>query len=155
MSEITTISPTSQISGSSAQAAQPLPKQRASEQETKSAPQETAKFPNNLPYTSPILVNDTVTGALVQQWRDPGTGEDLYQIPSRSAQLYGLAQERTERAQPDRTAENDATSRIAASVIRPSDVQATINQTQKERADDDGQRKTGASEASKPVSMVA
>ncbi|WP_156612494.1 hypothetical protein [Paramagnetospirillum marisnigri] len=45
-------------------------------------------------YSSPIFTVDTLTGALVQVWRDSKTGETLSQSPSKAALLYGDAQGR-------------------------------------------------------------
>lgn len=43
-------------------------------------------------YSSPIFTVDTLTGALVQVWRDSKTGETLSQSPSRTALLYDKTQ---------------------------------------------------------------
>ena len=48
---------------------------------------------SNVYYPSPITTLDPVTGALIQEWRDPGTGDELYQSPTRTALLYGKAQD--------------------------------------------------------------
>jgi len=44
-------------------------------------------------YPSPVTTTDPVTGALIQEWRDPTTGDELYQSPTRAAQLYGKSQD--------------------------------------------------------------
>lgn len=46
-------------------------------------------------YPSPVTTTDPVTGALIQEWRDPTTGDELYQSPTRAAQLYGKSQDST------------------------------------------------------------
>ncbi len=50
---------------------------------------------NALYYPSPITTVDPVTGALIQEWRDPNSGDELYQSPTRAALLYGKAQDPT------------------------------------------------------------
>lgn len=45
-------------------------------------------------YSSPIVTIDAITGALIQEWRDPQTGAELYQSPSQTALLYEQAQSR-------------------------------------------------------------
>jgi hypothetical protein len=45
-------------------------------------------------YSSPILAVDSITGALVQEYRDTKTGAELYQSPSQVSLLYGQAQTR-------------------------------------------------------------
>lgn len=43
-------------------------------------------------YSSPVVTVDAVTGALIEEWRDSQTGNELYQSPTRTALLYGQAQ---------------------------------------------------------------
>jgi hypothetical protein len=45
-------------------------------------------------YSSPIFTVDTLTGALVQVWRDSSTGEQISQSPTKVALLYGDTQGR-------------------------------------------------------------
>ncbi len=44
-------------------------------------------------YASPIFTIDPLTGAFIEEWRDPQTGAELYQSPSRVALLYGKSQD--------------------------------------------------------------
>jgi hypothetical protein len=44
-------------------------------------------------YTSPIITVDAVTGVTILEYRDPQTGDELYQIPSRVTQQYQRAQQ--------------------------------------------------------------
>jgi hypothetical protein len=41
-----------------------------------------------LVYSSPVIALDAVTGAMIWQYRDSSSGEQLYQSPSRTALLY-------------------------------------------------------------------
>lgn len=43
-------------------------------------------------YSSPVMSFDTVTGDIIWQYRDPETGDNLYQSPSRATLLYERSQ---------------------------------------------------------------
>lgn len=45
-------------------------------------------------YSSPVLVFDSVGGAMAWQYRDTSTGDKLYQSPNTTALLYRQAAER-------------------------------------------------------------
>ncbi len=47
-------------------------------------------------YSSPVLSFDTVTGALIWEYRDTTTGEFQYQSPSRATLLYEQSQQLTQ-----------------------------------------------------------
>jgi len=59
-------------------------------------------------YTSPIYETDPATGAIVREYRDPHSGEPLYQVPSGAQLLAQAAQTSTTApapaAQPPTTA---------------------------------------------------
>jgi hypothetical protein len=69
-------------------AQQPQPEER---QTTKSQP------PEPRPVISPVVKMDGPTGAAVLSFRDPVTGEQNFQIPSRTALAYEQNQQRSNR----------------------------------------------------------
>ena len=74
---------------------QPPTQASASSSQTSSTSTASASSSSSVYYSSPILTMDPMTGALIQEWRDPNTGEELYQSPNRIALLYGNTHDRT------------------------------------------------------------
>lgn len=68
-------------------------------------------------YSSPIVDFDAATGALIWKYRDPTTGDFLYQSPSRTALLYERSQRLAEsQGKPAETGQTSGQSRIGRNV---------------------------------------
>lgn len=68
-------------------------------------------------YSSPVVDFDAATGALIWKYRDPTTGDFLYQSPSRTALLYERSQRLAEsQGKPAETGQTGGQGRIGQNV---------------------------------------